>query len=455
MPGDDSLILVIEDQPDHRQSLVEILGFHGYRTLEAADGLTGIRLLEQEDPDLALLDLKLPDMDGLEVLRWVRANTPEVPVVLISGYGTVPAAVEATKLGAIDFLEKPLRAERVLFTIEKALRERRLRWERNRLLENVRSQYPIVGKSEALQQVISLVKRAAACDSRVLITGESGTGKELVAKAIHHNSARAAGPFVPVNCAAIPQGLIESELFGHRKGAFTGAHANRPGSFVLADHGTLFLDEVGDMDPMVQAKVLRALDDGFVQPVGGNHPVRVDVRIIAATNRSLKDDVQKGRFREDLFYRLDVLNIHIPPLRERREDIVPLIDFFLSRFCDDHKVPKKKIEADALSVLIDYDWPGNVRELRNVVEKLVVLTDAELIRRTQVATVLGLDTRERGHFRPLREARQEFERDYILKALIANNWHITRTAQQLDIERTYLWKIMRKFGISRQRSATR
>ncbi len=445
--NNESLILVIEDQPDHRKSLIEILSFHGYRTLEAADGATGIRILQDESPELVLLDLKLPDMDGLEVLRWVRSNMPEVPVVLISGYGTVAAAVEATKLGAVDFLEKPLRAERVLLTIEKALRESRLRWERNRLLENVRSQYAIVGTSSALRHVLSLVKRAAACDSRVLITGESGTGKELVARAIHHNSARAAGPFVPVNCAAIPQGLIESELFGHRKGAFTGAFENRTGRFVQANRGTIFLDEIGDMDPAVQAKVLRVLDDGSVQPVGSTQPQRVDVRVIAATNRDLKEEVDRGRFRRDLFYRLDVVAIHIPPLRERPEDIPPLLDYYLERFCQENKVPRKRLTREAASILLEYNWPGNVRELRNVVEKLVVLTDGEEITERDVTVALELDLSRLQPLRPLRTARQDFEREYILRALVVNDWHITRTAEQLGIERSYLWKMMRKYGI--------
>ncbi len=451
MVSDNALILVIEDQPDHRQSLVEILSFHGYRTLEAADGKTGIHLLGRESPELALLDLKLPDMDGLDVLRWARANVPDVPIVLISGFGTVAAAVEATKLGAVDFLEKPLRAERVLLTIQKALRESRLRWERNRLLENIRSRYAIVGSSPALKHVLSLVKRAASCDSRVLITGESGTGKELVAKAIHHNSARAAGPFVPVNCAAIPQGLIESELFGHRKGAFTGAYESRTGKFLQADRGTLFLDEIGDMDPAVQAKVLRALDDGFVQPVGSSQSQRVDVRVIAATNRDLRDEMRQGRFRRDLFYRLDVVTIHIPPLRDRPEDIPVLLDYYLERFCEENKLPKKRLAPDAASALLEYEWPGNVRELRNVVEKLVVLTEGEVITYRDVATALDLDTVHFQEVRTLREARRDFEREYIRKALVANDWHMTRTAEQLGVERSYLWKIMRKYGIEKVR----
>ncbi len=449
MVSDNALILVIEDQPDHRQSLVEILGFHGYRTLEAADGKTGIQLLGRESPELALLDLKLPDMDGLDVLRWARTNVPDVPIVLISGYGTVAAAVEATKLGAVDFLEKPLRAERVLLTIEKALRESRLRWERNRLVEKIRSQYAIVGTSAALQHVLSLVRRAAACDSRVLITGESGTGKELVAKAIHHNSARAAGPFVPVNCAAIPQGLIESELFGHRKGAFTGAYESRTGRFLQANRGTLFLDEIGDMDPAVQAKVLRVLDDRIVQPIGSSEFVRVDVRVIAATNRDLREEIERGRFRSDLFYRLDVLTIHIPPLRERREDIPVLLDYYLQRFCEENKLPTKRLDPGAASTLLEYDWPGNVRELRNVVEKLVVLTDDNVITQQDVLAALEVDFVQSGPLRPLREARREFEREYIRKALVANDWHMTRTAQQLGVERSYLWKIMRKYGIEK------
>ncbi len=449
MVSDNALILVIEDQPDHRQSLVEILGFHGYRTLEAADGKTGIQLLGRESPELALLDLKLPDMDGLDVLRWARTNVPDVPIVLISGYGTVAAAVEATKLGAVDFLEKPLRAERVLLTIEKALRESRLRWERNRLVEKIRSQYAIVGTSAALQHVLSLVRRAAACDSRVLITGESGTGKELVAKAIHHNSARAAGPFVPVNCAAIPQGLIESELFGHRKGAFTGAYESRTGRFLQANRGTLFLDEIGDMDPAVQAKVLRVLDDRIVQPIGSSEFVRVDVRVIAATNRDLREEIERGRFRSDLFYRLDVLTIHIPPLRERREDIPVLLDYYLQRFCEENKLPTKRLDPGAASTLLEYDWPGNVRELRNVVEKLVVLTDDSVITQQDVLAALEVDFVQSGPLRPLREARREFEREYIRKALVANDWHMTRTAQQLGVERSYLWKIMRKYGIEK------
>jgi len=445
------VILIVEDRVDHRQSLVDVLSPEGYRTVEAGDGVEAIRKIRQQPLHLVLLDLKLPRMDGMEVLQWIRKHRPNLPVVIISAHGTISAAVEAIKMGAYDFLEKPLRAERVLITVQNALRHSQLSEERDRLVEDFRARYRMVGNSPPMREVYSLIEKAAQSESKVLIVGESGTGKELIARAIHHNSARAAGPFVPVNCAAIPEGLIESELFGYKKGAFTGAHTNKPGQFILADKGTVFLDEIGDMSLIIQSKVLRILEEKRVLPVGASEPVEVDVRVIAATNKDLEQEIKEGRFREDLYYRLNVLTINVPPLRERKGDIPALVKHFLELFCQENKCPLKRLEPSAMTLLLDYHWPGNVRELRNLVEKLVVTTPKEVIDEGAVRKAL---TRPGRLLKPrkcsFREAREEFERQHILQALIANNWRITQTARHLGIQRTYLWKLMQKYGIQKE-----
>lgn len=444
------VILIVEDRVDHRQSLVDVLSPEGYRTVEAGDGVEAIRKIRQQPLHLVLLDLKLPRMDGMEVLQWIRKNRPNLPVVIISAHGTISTAVEAIKIGAYDFLEKPLRAERVLITVQNALRHSQLSEERDRLVEDFKARYRMVGNSPAMQEVFSLIDRAARSDSKVLIVGENGTGKELIARAIHHNSARAAGPFVPVNCAAIPEGLIESELFGYKKGAFTGANGNKPGQFLLAHKGTVFLDEIGDMSLAIQSKVLRTLEEKIILPVGGSEPVEVDVRVIAATNKSLEQEIQAGRFREDLYYRLNVLTIYVPPLRERKEDIPALVKHFLELFCQENKWLLKRLEPQAMPLLLDYHWPGNVRELRNLVERLVVLTDGDVIEEKAVRKALtkpGRPPKARKH--SFREAREEFEREHILQALIANDWRMAQTARYLGIERSYLWKLMQKYGIQK------
>lgn len=447
MSSSKPLILIVEDKPNHRQSLVDLLIPEGYRTVGAVDGLDAIEKLRRRSVNLVLLDLKLPRMDGMEVLRWLRQNHPKLPVIVISGYGDVPTAVSAIKLGAYDFLEKPLQAEQVLTVVRNALHQVRENGKQNRLAEDFQLQYQMVGRSKAMQEVFSLIRKAAQSNCKVLIVGENGTGKELVARAIHRTSPRARGRFVAINCAAIPQGLIESELFGYKKGAFTGAYADRPGKFLLAHKGTLFLDEIGSMELSMQVKLLRALEEEAITPVGGTNPIQVDTRVIAATNKDLAREMREGRFRKDLYYRLNVLTIYIPPLREHKEDIPPLVEHFLSSL---GKGSLRRLDPEAMSLLLDYSWPGNIRELRNVVERLVVLADKEVIEKETIRRILespGPFIKEERL--PLKEARERFEREYIFKALAANKWSIKETARYLGINRSHLWKMMQRYGIEK------
>jgi len=453
MPSQRPTVLIVDDDPHVRESLKEILDYAGHAAEEAGDGKAALDLLSRKPVDLVLLDLDLPRVPGLDVLRRTAAEHPEVPVVIISGKGTIRTAVEATKLGAYDFLEKPLEAERTLLTVRNALEKALLLRQRDRLLEEARERYRMVGSSPAMQGIYRLIDKAAGSQSKVLIVGEHGTGKEMIARAIHHNSSRAAGPFVAVNCAAIPEALIESELFGHEKGAFTGASTSHRGKFEQANGGTLFLDEVGDMSLMTQAKTLRALAEGVIERVGGDRPIEVDVRVIAATNKDLVAEMAEGNFREDLFYRLNVITIEVPPLRERRDDIPDLIDHFLALFCQENGVPEKRLARGAYSVLVKHAWPGNVRQLRNVIERLVVLSDGATINAreaTQALKTLPSHCQPAG-YPTLREAREEFERDFILKTLVSHDWKMQETAAALGIERSHLWKKMKRYGIERGR----
>jgi two-component system nitrogen regulation response regulator NtrX len=450
MHSQPTTVLIVDDDPHLRESLREILEYANYSVEEAADGKIALEALAQRSIDLMLLDLDLPRVSGMEVLRQTAAAHPEIMVVIISGKGTIRTAVEATKLGAYDFLEKPLEAERTLLTVRNALEKASLQRQRDRLLDEARQRYKMVGSSLAMQDIYRLIDKAATTQSKVLIVGENGTGKEMIARAIHHNSARAAGPFVTVNCAAIPETLIESELFGHEKGAFTGAQSTHRGKFEQANGGTLFLDEIGDMSLMMQAKTLRVLAEGVIERLGGEKSIAVDVRIIAATNKNLEDEMAEGNFREDLFYRLNVIPIHVPPLRERREDIPDLVNNFLNFYCEENRLSPKKLERGALTVLLEHDWPGNVRQLRNVIERLVVLSDIETINPREVAEALEKffsHPQTPSSYATLREARAQFEREHILKALIANDWKIQETAAALGIERTHLWKKMKRYGI--------
>lgn len=445
------LILVVDDDPHLCEILAHILALEGYASGVAHTGAEALRALRQSPPDLVLLDLKLPDTQGLELLPALRRGGPSVPVIMISGEGTIQTAVKAVGMGAYDFLEKPLDPDRVLLTIRNALERRRLEDEKASLLRTVAAQADMIGDSEAMRRVHEWILKAARTGSKVLIEGENGTGKELVARAIHRTGPKADKPFVAVNCAAIPETLIESELFGYRKGAFTGAVSDRPGKFQAAEGGTLFLDEIGDMSPVTQAKVLRAIEAEAVEPVGAPAPLRTDIRLIAATNKDLRTEMAEGRFREDLYFRLNVLAIRIPALRERREDIPLLVGHFIRHFCREHGVDLKRIEPSAMERLSTLAWPGNVRELRNFTEKMVVLIDRDEIRDADLVPLLGLPERpgrtDASRTLTLHEAKERFEREFIREKLEAAGWNVTRAAEALGLPRTYLHRKIKELGL--------
>lgn len=450
MPSSTNRILVVDDDRNLSRILVNILDYEGYESEFVNSGEGALKKIKDENFDLMLLDLALPDLSGLDVLRAAQEIRSNMQVVMISGQGNIHTAVEATRSGAYDFLEKPLDSERILVTINNALDKGRLVRKTNQLREDVKGRYIMIGESPELEEIRQLILRAAATDSKVLIEGENGTGKELVARAIYFNSQRFGEPFVAVNCAAIPENLIESELFGHKRGAFTGAVADKIGRFQAANQGTLFLDEIGDMSLMTQAKVLRALEENTIEMVGAQDEIKVDVRVVVATNRDLQAEMKKGNFREDLYYRLNVLNIHIPPLRERKSDIPLLVNYFIRYFCEEQGRVSKKISDKAMSRLCNYYWPGNVRELRNVVEKMVTLIDGRVIQQKDISNMLkndkSLHNAPVGNV-PLKEARLEFERNYIMAKLTELDWNISKTANMLQIPRTYLYKKIKALGI--------
>ena len=447
-----STILVVDDDIGICESLSETLRSDGYEVITAVDGKSALEILKRDSIDLAMIDVRLPRIDGMALLDWILENHVPVQVVMISAHGTVGLAVEATRKGAFDFLEKPLQMDRVAVTVRNALGQHQLEQEKKALFDELRERYHMVGSSKVMQEVFRLVDRAAKTDTKVLITGESGTGKELVARAIHVNSARASRRFLAMNCASLPDSLIENELFGHRKGSYTNASADQKGKFEQANGGTLFLDEIGDMSLNVQAKLLRVLEEGEVTPIGAEKPTPVDVRIIAATNRDLESMVEQGTFREDLFYRLNVLHIEVPPLRERREDIPVLLDYYVERFCETNRFPGKTFSPQAMGYLMAYSWPGNVRELRNIAEKLVVFfPDVHRFELHHVLECMGSSSGFAHEVssvpRSLREARQAFEKRFIEQRLMANQWRIVQTAKELGIQRSHLWKKMKQYGI--------
>src|ERR671912_3307 len=389
-------ILVIDDEAEIRRSVRMILEYEGYDVQEAASGPEGLALIEREPPDLVFLDIKMGGMDGLEALQKIRQVNEALPVVIISGHGTVSTAVEATKLGAFDFIEKPLASERVLVTIRNALDQTRLKDENRTLKRAVEARHQMVGESVSLRQIWDAIKRAAPTNATVLLLGESGVGKELVARAIHRNSLRSRDRFVQVNCAAIPEELIESELFGHEKGSFTGATEKQIGKFEQADRGTIFLDEVGDMSQKTQAKVLRVLQEGEVERIGSQKTINVDVRVIAATNKDLEEAIEKGEFREDLYFRLSVIPITVPPLRERREDVPLLIRHFAELFSREHNRRPHRFTPAALEYMQKARWKGNVRELKNTVERLLIMTPGEQIDVDDLRDIVRVETRAAG-----------------------------------------------------------
>ncbi|MCX7988903.1 MAG: sigma-54 dependent transcriptional regulator [Thermodesulfovibrio sp.] len=444
-------ILIVDDEKGILDTLSGILEDEGYRVYTSEDAENALEILENEVIDLIFLDVWLPKMSGIEAIKKIKEKDPEIPVIMISGHGNVEIAVQAVKLGAFDFLEKPLSIERIIITTERALQFKNLERENIKLRSSIAKKYELIGNSSAMKRIKNQIELVAKGDSRVLIYGESGTGKELVARAIHSLSQRAKASFVEVNCAAIPQELIESELFGHEKGAFTGAIDKKIGKFELANGGTLFLDEIGDMSLLTQAKLLRVIETQKFQRVGGTRDITVDVRIISATNKDLTEEIKRGNFREDLYYRLNVVPIYIPPLRERKDDIPELVKYFINEFHREKGWKKKNIDADAMKILLNYDWPGNVRELKNAIERLMIMTLSDTIGLSDIENtgIIGRVSKNENYFSytSLREARDAFERDFILKKLNENNWNMTKTSEILGIERSNLYKKIKSLGI--------
>ncbi|MEE8556874.1 MAG: sigma-54 dependent transcriptional regulator [Myxococcota bacterium] len=450
-----STILIVDDEESIRRSVADILTDEGYRPVVAADGDEALRALGKDSPELVLLDIAMPGRDGIQVLEQLRRAWPDLPVVMMSGHGTVETAVRATKLGAYDFLEKPLSYHKLVLCVGHGLEQARLARENLRLRDELSRSHELLGDSEVMLRLKDQIAKAAPTEGWVLITGENGTGKELVARQVHLASRRSERPFVEVNCAAIPEELIESELFGHEKGAFTGALQTRRGRFEVANGGTLFLDEIGDMSLMTQAKILRILQEHHFERVGSTTTIEVDVRVIAATNKNLEVEMGEGRFREDLFYRLNVIPLQVPPLRERREDIPELIETFAHRFSAESSVAAKRVSAAAIGVLTRYAWPGNVRELQNLVERLVLMTPGDEIGVEDLPGQVRSPDRA-GRLRALgsktlAEARDVFEREFLVEKLEANGWNISRTAEIIGLKRESLSRKIRSLGIQGER----
>jgi two-component system nitrogen regulation response regulator NtrX len=447
-------ICIVDDEPAILHSLSNILEDEGYQVVVATNGVEGMKVVRSDSPDLVLLDIWMPEMDGLETLKRLRTQFPGILVVMMSGHGSIETAVKATKLGAYDYLEKPLDLEKVTILVRNALHQRKLEEENLNLRIQVERRFELVGSSSTMNRLREMIAMAAPANSRVLIAGANGTGKELVARAIHLQSPRHNRPFVEINCAAIPETLIESELFGHEKGAFSGATSMKRGKFELADGGTLFLDEIGDMSLATQAKVLRVLQEQQFTRVGGTKLLNVQVRVIAASNKDLVDEIHKGHFREDLYYRLNVLPIVIPTLKERRGDIPELAQHFLKMHSEEQGMKPKEFNAQGLEALQRHDWPGNIRELRNLIERLLIMVpkpvidgpDVEMFLQGRAPTgvpVLSIGT----NYDSLREARNVFEREVISKKLRENNWNVSKTADELKIERSHLHRKIKLLNV--------
>lgn len=448
-------ILIVDDEAAIRDTVFEVLEDEGYQPLTAADGDEALSILQTRRVELVLLDIWLPGMGGMDILEKIHETYPAVTVVIISGHGTVNLAVEAIKKGAFDFIEKPLSIERLLLVLEKASRMKQLEEENRSLRNSISKEYTMIGESDAMNGIREVISNTARSNGRVLITGENGTGKEMIARNIHRLSDRAEKPFVEVNCAAIPENLIESELFGHEKGAFTGAVGSKQGKFELADKGTIFLDEIADMSLPTQAKVLRVLQEMAFEHVGGVKTITVDVRVIAATNKDLAEEIRRGNFREDLYYRLNVIPIHIPPLRERLADITPLVEYFMEQFCVLNNKKTKQFTKRALSLFLQHKWPGNIRELRNMVERIIIMIPAQKIDKDDILPFF-LDKQdfsrddglEMDNYDSLKEARDAFEREYIKRKLIENNMNVSQTARALGIERSNLHRKINSLQIN-------
>ncbi len=449
-------ILIVDDEESVRKSLADVMRDEGYDVVSAASGRESIDLLSEIQPSLVLLDIAMPEMDGIETLRRIRDIRPEMPIIMVTGHGTIDTAVKTVKMGAYDFLVKPPQLDHLILVVQHGLEEYRLREENQTLRQRIERRYEIVGESRQIMSLKQQIALAAPTNGWVLIHGESGTGKELVARAIHRASKRADGPFVEVNCAAIPQELIESELFGHERGAFTGATGMKRGKFEVADGGTIFLDEIADMTLATQAKVLRVLEGQEFQRVGGTKTLKADMRVIAASNKNLGDEIRKGTFREDLYYRLNVLPLEVPPLRERSDDIPRLIQYFLLEFSREYGQKVKTMDTEALELFVRYPWPGNVRELRNIIERLVIMIPGQRIGIQEVPPPVNTDKSGSkstptvaftSRFSTLKDARAEFEREFITRKLAENGGNISRTADAIGVERSNLHRKIKSFGI--------
>jgi two-component system nitrogen regulation response regulator NtrX len=447
-------ILIVDDEESICQTLGGILTDEGYEVVVAGSGEEALRILEEELPQLVLLDIWLPGMDGIETLKAIKGAHPQLQVVMMSGHGTIETAVRATKLGAFDFIEKPLSLEKVILAVNHALDLVRLEEENLLLRQRVSHEYELTGNSGPIQDLKEVIGIVAPTNAWILIMGENGTGKELVARSVHRQSRRAQKPFIEVNCAAIPEDLIESELFGHEKGAFTGATAKKRGKFDLANEGTIFLDEVADMSLKAQAKVLRILQEKKFERVGGNRLIPTDVRVLAATNKDLEKEMEEGRFRQDLYYRLNVIPLRIPPLRERREDIPLLVDRFLKDFARKEGDAEKKVTEDVMVALMKYHWPGNVRELKNIIERLVIMTQSGVISKCDIAPLFEEGKAQTPPAEPeeiasdsFRAAKQDFERQYIVRKLREFDGNISRTAEAIGLERSNLHKKIRSYDL--------
>lgn len=449
-------ILIVDDEESILKSLGGILEDEGYKLLFACDGVEALAVAQREAPDVVMLDIWMPRMEGLETLQKLKEIHPGLIVIMMSGHGTIETAVKSTKLGAYDFIEKPLSLEKVVLTVKNALGVNRLQQENASLRNLILQDHDLIGHSPPMKVVRDQMLLVAPTDAPVLITGENGTGKELVARSIHYYSQRRDKPFVEINCAAIPEELIESELFGHEKGAFAGAVAQKKGKFDLADGGTIFLDEINDLSIKTQVKILRILQEHKFERVGGTRTIEVDVRFVTATNKMLEEEIRAGNFREDLFHRLNVVLFHIPPLRERKEDIPLLVEHFLDIFCRREGRELKDMIPDAVRMMNNYDWPGNVRELKNIIERLVIMTPERMITDKlipeYIAGGVGSDigAPKLGTFldiNSLREAREEFEKEFIIQKLEENNWDISKTAESIELERSNLHRKIKSYGI--------
>ena len=446
-------ILIIDDEIQICESIKMILDYAGYNSTYTTDAKEGLKKLANSQYSALLLDIQMPEMTGFDVLKKVKDSNNDLSVIIISAHGSVENAIKATKLGAFDFIEKPIDRDKLLLSVRNAVEQSNLLIENKEIKKSLEGEGEILGESKAIKSILEMIDKVAPLNTRVLITGENGTGKELVARAIHQKSLRENQPFVEVNCAAIPNELIESELFGHEKGSFTGAVQKRIGRFELANKGTLFLDEIGDMSHQTQAKVLRAIEDGKIERVGGGKKIEVDVRIIAATNKNLKEEIEKENFREDLFHRLNVIPINIPPLRERLEDIPILIEHFADDITKKHKKGPVNFNPDAIQFLKSLNWSGNVRELRNIVERIIIIVDKREIDKKDIEFLFApgqasMDDIIDGS-NSFQEFKEKAERAFILKQLNINNWNISKTAEMLEIQRSHLYNKMKKYVIEK------